>query len=551
MSKDLSQALTAIADRLLDQASDDPELRSQLRQLAQAVLKATETQESPPTTRVESPSSPAKIEADQTETSDGEQAATSKPAAPKPAAPTRPETSEPLPELTLGQARPSVEPSTPSYSPRLAPPTDADLHLIERRCRLKAEGARWAASRSRLITEGALFEVDIEPMDREIIAKAKELPDCFLWMNNPTTAPSPADLREFEIVARCFEAVADVLALLRQILNDPSRGSFGATAPVCFADWSGSSEHSPGGGPGQYQSEFEQCLDLLAEAQSALRVAIMDIDGPTDTDQMQVYNWLKATTSEQSIFIHRYMRTNDPADPSQWEDLASRIEVVDASMQENQRRAKQRRKLLNKVRHKLSLITDDPEGAEAHWEILVATVDDLIQDGLPPSNRELRELLVPVINELPPLPEIPQGFELVLREIDRFLALSPSPEGTSPTQPIPEVRKVSRLLEGRSMVLIGGERRRGSEQALKEAFDLRELTWIETREHQSIDGFEPYIARPDVAVVLLAIRWSSHSHGDVKNFCDRHDKPLVRLPTGYNPNQVAVQILEQCSERLE
>ena len=101
------------------------------------------------------------------------------------------------------------------------------------------------------------------------------------------------------------------------------------------------------------------------------------------------------------------------------------------------------------------------------------------------------------------------------------------------------------------MVLIGGDRRPYAEQSLKEAFGLRELFWITTREHESNDGFGPYIARPDVALVLLAIRWSSHSYGDVRVFCERHGRPLVRLPAGYNANQLASQILEQCSERLQ
>jgi hypothetical protein len=49
---------------------------------------------------------------------------------------------------------------------------------------------------------------------------------------------------------------------------------------------------------------------------------------------------------------------------------------------------------------------------------------------------------------------------------------------------------------------------------------------------------------------LLAIRWASHGFGDVKPLCDRHGKLLVRLPGGYNANQVAAQILAQCSEHL-
>ena len=100
------------------------------------------------------------------------------------------------------------------------------------------------------------------------------------------------------------------------------------------------------------------------------------------------------------------------------------------------------------------------------------------------------------------------------------------------------------------MVLIGGNRRREAQESLRRALGIKDLIWIETREHEAIAGFEPLIARADVAVVLLAIRWSSHAFGDVKQLCDRHGKLLVRLPGGYNPNQVAAQILAQSSMQL-
>ena len=45
--------------------------------------------------------------------------------------------------------------------------------------------------------------------------------------------------------------------------------------------------------------------------------------------------------------------------------------------------------------------------------------------------------------------------------------------------------------------------------------------------------------------------WASHSYGEVKSFCEQYGKPLVRLPAGYSPNQVAAQILRQSSEQLE
>ena len=442
-----------------------------------------------------------------------------------PAAPPQAEQSaevpERLPELTLGRRPVAAEPIAASFPKSPPAPAEADLSLIEARCRLKAKGAKWAARRHRRIAEGVSFAVDIDPVDRGLIASARGLPNCFLWMCHPG-APSPSDFDQYETVGGCFDTVADAVSLLGQIQDEQNSA----------------------------RSELEKLLNLLAEAQSSLRVAIAAIHGPTDADQMLVFNWLKATTTEKHMFIPRHMRIDDPADPARWGDLYVRIEAMGAFMRETRRRDTHRQELLAKLRHTVSCVATDAEPPLYGWQILIATADELVRDGLPPSNRELRELLVPVIDRLPDLPEVPQGFQLVLREIDRDMATRPTPDALLATPPTPEVREAARLLNGRSMVLIGGDRRPASCRALRDAFQLRELTWIETREHESIASFEPSIARPDVAVVVLAIRWSSHSFGEVREFCDRHRKPLVRLPGGYNPNQVAAQILSQCSTRL-
>jgi hypothetical protein len=65
-----------------------------------------------------------------------------------------------------------------------------------------------------------------------------------------------------------------------------------------------------------------------------------------------------------------------------------------------------------------------------------------------------------------------------------------------------------------------------------------------------VSAFDPAIARPDVALGLLAIRWSGHAFGDVNHSCDRLGKPLVRLPSGDSPNQVAAPIEFQCGDRF-
>jgi hypothetical protein len=159
---------------------------------------------------------------------------------------------------------------------------------------------------------------------------------------------------------------------------------------------------------------------------------------------------------------------------------------------------------------------------------------------------------MPVIDVMPDRQEVTGGFRLLLREIDRYLATR-APEARPGTVPAPteEVKAAARLLAGKGLALIGGKRRREAEESLRKAFGLRSVWWVETKEHQSVESFEPVVARPEVALVLLAIRWSSHAFGDVKTSCDRHGKPLVRLPGGYSPNQVASQVLAQCSEQLQ
>ena len=503
-------------------ASEDARFRAQLRQLAQAVLDATD---------VPGPLDPVQTvklaiaaiemaEESLAVAGDGVQAAAQEPVAMLQAELSA-ESSPPLPELTLGRSVPPVDASIASVAVLGDKATGADIPMIIKRCQLKAEGARWAAARQRLMSGGATFSIEIEPKDRDIITRAKAIPDCFLWMCH-SSGPSPTDLKLYENVAGCFETMADALLLLKQIEDEDLN-----------------------------QSDFEQGLDLLAEAQSALRVAIDTIDGKADNDQIQAFDWLRNTTGKKQIVINRFMRANDPADPTRWADLCARIDALDSRVQKSHRQAKHRKKLLGKIRYKLSEIASGPQIAEGNWPGIIGTVEELLAGGLPASNRELRELLAPAIDSLPEIPDLPKGFQLVVGEIDRFLATCPTTATSATTIPNAEVEKVAGLLEGNTLVLIGGDNRPHAKEALKAAFRLSDLIWIATREHESLEGFKPIVSKSEVAAVLLAIRWSSHSHGDIKEHCDRAGKPLVRIPGGYNPNQVASQILQQCSVQLE
>ena len=438
----------------------------------------------------------------------------------KPLAPPRP--SEPLPPLTLGQAGHRVEPEPVRKLYHGGPTTVEDLPLIEQRARLKAEGARWSSRRRQLLDTNADFQLEIAPTDRDLIRRAKEIEDCFLWMNYPQWQP-PADLTLLADVAGCFDALADAIALVRTIEADSEIDD----------------------------ESFDAALDFLAEAQSAVRVATGKVNFTNDTEQMKTFSWLRSTAADRQIMIQRFMRLDDPADPTKWQDLSARIASLDSQIQTGRRAEKERRKLFNKARYLCEQLTKGQGDSDQHWRTLVQAVEGLISGGVLASNRELRDILLPVVDDAPNFDEIPPGLEQVLAEIDRYLSTRPAAEEAKVEhQPSVEVREAAKLLRGRGAVLIGGDRRADAHEKLVRAFELSDLEWIPTRAHESVSKFEAAVARPEVAVVLLAIRWASHSYGDVIKFCEETGKPLVRLPAGYNPNQVAAQIMSQCGARL-
>ncbi len=194
---------------------------------------------------------------------------------------------------------------------------------------------------------------------------------------------------------------------------------------------------------------------------------------------------------------------------------------------------------------------ESPATAATEWPRVLELLEEVVSAGVPASNAEVRELLLPVLDTLPDDLEPGLHAQEVFGAVNEYLATRPPPpHETEAEEPSAEVRAVAELLRGRQVVLIGGVERTAARLAVERAFGLSELNWISTRPHESVTYFEPAVARPEVAVVLLAIRWSSHSYGDVKDYCEKYGKPMVYLTGGYNPNQIAHQILAQVGDRL-
>lgn len=451
-----------------------------------------------------------------------------------------------------GDRSPSSEPHSahrmvqvPASSPtidddvRLQKPWEIDVELITARARLKAEVARWCADRLR----AAIPPEEEAQYYRSVTRRAKVLPGCYLWMlkDHPTS-----DLL-LEYIADCYCALADLVELLPKIPLIKPRPK-----------WA------------------RQLLQLAATIQSALyhvlKQAGVDVDKNPDPDQIAVYQWLQWYTRTNRVYIQRHMRRQDPADYThaseyieQLDKLRQRIPTIpstshtqssqqtDSAAASSVSLAFEAKKSLRTIAYHVGHILRRSADPEYHWRRIREEIENVIGMGLPPSNVELRTTLLPVIEYFPDDEMfLTQPVRLVLRDIDRYLSqLESSLQEAEhePPIPSPELERVHTALQGKTVVLIGGDERPYTKRAIEDAFGCT-LVWVATRPHESIDLFVPYVQRQEVAVVLLAIRWSSHSYAEVAHLCKQHAKPFVRLPGGYNPQQIALRIVEQASVAL-
>ena len=386
------RTIRAEARRLLELTADDGQLRADLRALAEEILAATEVSSPSVSSPVIEPHMGIQHPlAGPAASIDEELACELRPStlAPSDDATEPLRDTEPLRELTLGRSRPtspgdSIAPSLPAKRGVAG----EDLASLEARCRRKAEAARWAAECQRRNREGADFHGAGDPLDEEMAEWARKLTDGLYWMNSQTASDS-TEVAILDDIAGCFDTVAESLALVQETQG---RGKI-----------------------------FEQALQYLAEAQSAARRALQRVGIADDRDQENVHEWIRSTAARQLIYLGRLMRADDLADPAGWSSLLTRIEEA----RTGGRKTPLQISRLDRIRHHSERIKERKQGEE-DWSAIIETVAGLVSDGMPPSTRELRELLMPIIDVVPDMDDPPRGFWLVLREIDRFLRRVPS-----------------------------------------------------------------------------------------------------------------------------
>jgi hypothetical protein len=208
---------------------------------------------------------------------------------------------------------------------------------------------------------------------------------------------------------------------------------------------------------------------------------------------------------------------------------------------------------LNRLRfqlRKLEELAHAQPGPEQDWEQVVEQVSTLLEQSPRP---EWRALWAALAEARGPLAQghLPPNWVHLRRLLEQTASQVRPPKTKAPV-PLSELEQLRELLRAREVLVVGGDPREHHRENLETELRSARVHWPLTREQTpDVTALEPWVARAEIALVLLYIRFVRHAISDeLPTICDRFGKPLARITAGYNPSKVAHQVLRQCSDRL-
>ena len=425
-----------------------------------------------------------------------------------------------------GAVSPKVQ--KPATAPAAAASADArptlqSLSSLLPRLDLKADACAWAIRRNEESVAGRGFD-RVKPEYDSLRQRAGSCQPCYLWMIDTDSSFINPD--HWRMLEGCYRACSQVL---RTVLAFP-----------------------------EAYAEHPMLLRLLGEAQSSLYSAMIASGASPrweDRDQVRLFEWCRDETRERQVYIE-HLSKDHLADPTLHGGLLARAQREHERLKNSRDRAKQMQRGLNTIRYHIGQLSIDESNAANDWKRIGEGVEAVTGAGAPASHPDLIEMLASeewITERMPAEVAERPAVADVLRYVDQRIAASQAAADAPPSarrEPTPEVRSVREALRGRTVVIVGGDDRPHSRENIEREFELSELKWLSSREHSSIEQFRAAIIHPDTALVILMIRWASHSYEDLQEVCEPAGKPFVRLPGGYNPSQLAHQIIEQASKQL-
>ncbi|MGL4421360.1 MAG: hypothetical protein ACRCZF_11885, partial [Gemmataceae bacterium] len=281
-----------------------------------------------------------------------------------------------------------ADPHTPG--PIRPLPEPIPLADIITHCRLKAECCTHIASLS-----PRRAGVKVDDQRSLFYERAKQLTNCYIWMFDTDDYPP----RVWQDLASAYSAVGTAAELLQ---------AWQTAVP-------------------ETQTRLaSDVLHLVAETQAVLYAAVADVGRPKpDFDQVALYRIIRDEAHERSVYITRYMRKEDQADPASAPRLLTKLTellheirpggggpLAPASPE------KRREKHFKNLQYKLMKLKQSPHEEAGEWPRILEIIDELVMvDGLAPSDAELRDLLLPVLSFVPD-DQLSLGATRVMRFLD-------------------------------------------------------------------------------------------------------------------------------------
>ncbi len=304
-------------------------------------------------------------------------------------------------------------------------------------------------------------------------------------------------------------------------------------------------------------------LQLMASSQCVLRNVLSRNHRMTDEDQVFLHGYLKAAAFEHQYLL-RHLRLKDILTATEVPKLDAVLAGLVASTGPKPRPAvspvKERAKRLQYHARRLAGTASEQDASERahHVEVIVDAIRALEAEGVAPTDALFAPLIQLDASHWEGCEHGAVISDLWQRRLEQLEAAEDSSGEDSteaseespdaPSRQTPEMNRIRRILEGRTLLLIGGDPQPRRIQAYIKAFNLAGVEWPETRHYQSNERLITLIERADIAVVAVAIRWASHARSELRQVVLQAGKPWVVLERGLNPAQFASALLEQCSE---
>ncbi|MEM6673593.1 MAG: hypothetical protein AAF726_12175 [Planctomycetota bacterium] len=422
------------------------------------------------------------------------------------------------------------------------------LSTVVTRARWKAAGCRLALDRRAQSKESGgereSAEAQLATRERSLRARLAKLPDTSTWMlDQPfglrATEPEAFDVSDevaekLELVANSYETLAFAVEMA---IDLDEQGLFKGGPPPAF-------------------------LYLLAEAQSALLAALAEAPTRSDSDQRDVFMWLKEQTTRHRIYVDRHMRLDDPADPKGASALEDRIRQTARDLLEERKTRRQRGQLLNKIKYHVRKLLDDGELRAAEVESLDAAIGQWREAGLESGEPALVDAVQALREFAREDDAAGDGVEALLKLLDRI----PEPRGArtrrgggsssgkDPKRTAEILAEVRELLEDRTVVLLAPAHALDERESLESELGAASIDFVSVDVKGDADErwktLSSCLDADDVDVFLLGVRLESEEYQRFKEECLERKTPFVRLPGSLAPSAVAHQITRQVGWRL-